>query len=668
MKNPFSSKLSKFSFKLSKFPSGKQWKHFFNALSKKEKTLFFALTLIALASLSFLSFNFYTSHTIAIAKNGGTFSEGVLGQPKFLNPLYLSSQDIDRDIVEIIFSGIMKYDENGKLINDLAESYEIKDESKTFEFVLKNAFWHDGTPVTSDDIAFTVGLIQNPDYQSPLRIKLTGILVEPLSSNKIAFKLPKTYPGFLETLTFKVLPKHIFKDLPYNGFPLTLASKEYLVGSGPFKIDKIEQDSSGFVKKITLNKNKDYFLKEPYLDKVEFVFFKNERDLSSALSMKDLDGASLASGKLGIGLKDYALGLPRYFALFFNLNKENSFQDKGLRQAISLAINKAKIVKEVFSNKGQVADSPALPLFFGLNDLAEKKEFNKEEASKLFDQLDFKINETTGKREATKLKEPIFIFTKALTLKSEGQEVSKLQECLAKFPDVYPGGTISGYFGSQTRVAVIKFQEKFKAEILTPAGLTKATGDVKQMTREKLNEICFPGGEETTSFEITITTSDQYPLLDIAESIKNDLEALSLNVEINAVSLSELQINVLSKRNFELLLFGEALGSIPDPFTFWHSSQKDYPGLNIGGYVSKQADEFLTKAREAQTEQERNKNLEAFQEVVAKDLPAIFLVRPDYIYTLSSNLKGFAMQKITEPSKRFSTIENWYKKTKRVWR
>ncbi|MDP2951387.1 MAG: peptidoglycan-binding protein, partial [bacterium] len=278
------------------------------------------------------------------------------------------------------------------------------------------------------------------------------------------------------------------------------------------------------------------------------------------------------------------------------------------------------------------------------------------------------INETTGKREATKLKEPVFTFTRSLTLKSEGQEVSKLQECLAKFPDVYPGGTISGYFGSQTKVAVIKFQEKFKAEILTPAGLTKATGDVKQMTREKLNEICFPGGEESTGFKITITTSDQYPLLDIAKSIKNDLEALSLNVEINAVSLGELQTNILAKRNFDLLLFGEALGSIPDPFPFWHSSQTTYPGSNIAGYSSKEADKFLEIAREALTEEERNMNLEAFQEVVAKDLPAIFLVRPDYIYTLSSSLKGFTIQKITEPSKRFSSIENWYLKTKRIWR
>ncbi|MCG2690338.1 ABC transporter substrate-binding protein, partial [Candidatus Parcubacteria bacterium] len=610
-------------FKLSKFPSNKQWKHFFSVLNKKERTLFFVLTFFALTSLGFLGFNFYTSHTEAIAKNGGTFSEGALGQPKFLNPLYLSSQDIDRDIVEIIFSGIMKYDENGKLVNDLSESYEIKDESKTFEFVLRDAFWHDGAPVTSDDIAFTVGLIQNPDYQSPLRIKLTGILVEPLSSNKIAFKLPKTYPGFLETLTFKILPKHIFKDLPYNGFPLTLASKEYLVGSGPFKIDKIEQDSSGFVKKIILNKNKDYFLKEPYLDKIEFVFFKNERDLSSALSMKDIDGASLTAGKLGLGLKDYVLGLPRYFALFFNLNKENEFQDKNLRQALNLAINKENIVEKVFSNKGQVADSPVLPLFFGLNDLTEKEAYNKEVAGKLFDELGFKINGTTGQREKIEPKEPSFTFTKSLTLKSEGQEVSKLQECLAKFPDVYPEGTVSGYFGSQTRAAVLKFQEKYKAEILTPAGLIKATGDVKQMTREKLNKICFPGGEESTSFKITITTSDQYPLLDIAKSIKNDLEGLGFKVEINAVALSDLQTNILTKRNFDLLLFGEALGSLPDPFPFWHSSQKDYPGLNIAGYSSKTADRFLETAREALTEEERNANLEVFQEVIAKDLPAI---------------------------------------------
>ncbi|MBM4177223.1 peptidoglycan-binding protein [Candidatus Gribaldobacteria bacterium] len=653
---------------LPKLPSKNQWKHFFAVLSRREKYIFLVFCLVALFSASFLLFNFYQSRTEVVAKKGGILREGVLGQPKFLNPLYLSNQDIDRDIVEIIFSGLMKYDENGKLTPDLAESYEIKNENKNFEFVLKDALWHDGQPITADDIVFTVDLIQNPEYQSPLRIKLSGILVEPLSTNKVVFKLPKPYPAFLETLTFKILPKHIFKDLPYNNFSLTLASKDYLIGSGPFGLEKISQDSSGFVKKITLSKNKNYFIKEPYLDKIEFIFFKNEKDLINALSSKDIDSASLTSFKNVTGFKNYILGLPRYFALFFNLNQKNEWQNIALRKALAMAINKENIVNKIFANKAQMADSPALPLFFGLNEPEEKTNYNPEEASKALTELGFKLNETTKKRELVKPKELSFVFTKTLTLKNEGEEVKKLQECLAKFPDIYPSGKITGYYGQETKTAVIAFQEKYAEEILSPIGLTKGTGDVKPMTRDKLNQVCFPQSDDSSEFKISITTSEQSPLLEIAKSIQKDLSSLGFEVEVKNVSLVELQTDVLAKRNFDILLFGEALGAIPDPFPFWHSSQKDYPGLNIAGYVSKQADKLLEEAREAQSEEERNKKLEEFQGVFANDLPAILLVRPDYVYTLSSKIKGFNVLKITEPSKRFSTIEEWHFKTKRIWK
>jgi ABC-type transport system substrate-binding protein len=138
-------------------------------------------------------------------------------------------------------------------------------------------------------------------------------------------------------------------------------------------------------------------------------------------------------------------------------------------------------------------------------------------------------------------------------------------------------------------------------------------------------------------------------------------------VEVQKVSLADLQTNVLAKSSFEVLLFGEALGAVPDPFPFWHSSQKDYPGLNVAGYNSKEADKALEKIRTAQTEKDAKESLEKFQGLFLNDLPAIFLVQPDYAYLLSPMVRGFNTSKITEPAKRFSGIENWYVKTKRVW-
>jgi len=201
-----------------------------------------------------------------------------------------------------------------------------------------------------------------------------------------------------------------------------------------------------------------------------------------------------------------------------------------------------------------------------------------------------------------------------------------------------------------------------------PAGLTKGNGKVLSLTRKKINEVCAPSKKEEIELKFSLITVDIFPLSQIAEVLKENWEKTGFKVDIKKVSISSLETDILKQRNFEAILFGESLGSMIDPFPFWHSSQKDYPGLNISGYNSKKADSLLEKARQTRDPESKKKILEEFQEVLIKDLPAIFLVSSEYLYLLDYNIKGFNVKKITEPSKRFSTIENWYIKTRRVWR
>ncbi len=324
-----------------------------------------------------------------------------------------------------------------------------------------------------------------------------------------------------------------------------------------------------------------------------------------------------------------------------------------------MAIDKQTIIQNVFFGKAQAVDSPILPLYFDFQQPQTIYQYNIEQAKKIV-QDKLSNQATSGK------------FTQNLTLGSKGKEVEMLQQCLANPPaggkDIYPDGTINGVFGQKTKEAVIKFQEKYTDEILASSGITKGTGDVKAKTREKLNAVCFEPQNPNAKIPITLTTCDKFPLPEIAQELKNQWDQAGFDTTIEKVSLADLQNNVLSKKEFNILLFGEALGAIPDPFPFWHSSQKEYPGLNISNYASKTADSLLEKAREAQTEQERQDNLEKFQDVVAIDIPAIFLIRPDYIYALSDKIKGFDTTKITEPAKRFSNVEQWYLKTKRIWK
>ncbi|MBU2634952.1 hypothetical protein KJ841_00550, partial [Patescibacteria group bacterium] len=146
-----------------KWPTKSQRRQFLKVLSKKEKIAFLVFFLLFIFSFSFLLLNFYFKNTEKVPAKGGTFIEGVIGQPRFINPVYANS-DVDRDLVQLIFSGLMKYDENLNIVPDLAERYEIEQEGRVYKFYLKeNLLWQDKTPLTADDVVFTIRTIQNPD-------------------------------------------------------------------------------------------------------------------------------------------------------------------------------------------------------------------------------------------------------------------------------------------------------------------------------------------------------------------------------------------------------------------------------------------------------------------------------------------------------------------------
>ena len=117
-----------------------------------------------------------------------------------------------------------------------------------------------------------------------------------------------------------------------------------------------------------------------------------------------------------------------------------------------------------------------------------------------------------------------------------------------------------------------------------------------------------------------------------------------------------------------MLLFGENLGSDPDPFPFWHSSQNEYPGLNLAIFSNKTVDQLLEDARKTSDWETRKKDYLQFQKIVAQELPAIFLYNQTYTYPQDSSVKGFDVKNISMPSDRFANLSEWYEKTKRIWK
>jgi len=655
-----------------KWPSKNQWRQFFKVLTKKEGIIFFIFLFLFFSSFFYLSINFYFKNTEIIPAEGGTYIEGVVGSPRFINPIYAETSDVDRDLVEIIFSGLMKYSPDGQIIPDLAKEYKILEEGEIYEFYLKeNIFWSDGEPLTANDIVFTIKTIQNPDFKSPLRVNWLGVEVEKFSDQALRFKLKNPSAIFLENCTVKIIPEHIWKDISPQNFTLTTYNLKP-IGSGPYKLKNLSQDEQGSLKSLDLERNPKYFGKTPSLNQIYFYFFDSEEQLIAAANSGKIKGLSIKPSKDDQLLKNtefqqYLLSLPRYFAVFFNPGNSKVLSEKKVRLALNYGTNKEEILKEVLGGRGKVVNSPILPEIYGFEKPSKVYEFNPEEAKLQLINAGF-VEAENGKRVKIVKKEPAFQFKSNLTTGSQGNEVKELQKCLAKDPEVYPEGEVTGYFGSKTKAAVIRFQEKYRADILVPAELEKGTGDVKILTRAKLNEICFEPPEETIPLKFSLTTVDQPILIEVASLLQSQWENLGAEVEIKTFDISTLEREIIKPRNYEALLFGEVLGAIPDPFPFWSSLQKKDPGLNLAMYENKKCDKLLEDVRQSLDEEVRKEKLEEFQELLIDDVPALFLYNPDYLYLVSKEIKGVDAKIVTSPSKRFSGIENWYIKTKRAWR
>lgn len=666
----------------SRWPKKSQWQQFFKILTLPEKITFLIFLFLFLSSGIFLLINFYFKNTKLVPAKGGEFIEGVIGVPRYINPIYAPFSDVDMDLTELIFSGLMKYGGNRKIEPDLAEDYQILEDGKVYQFQLRdNLFWHDGTPLTVDDIIFTIETIQNPEIKSLLRTSWLGVEMEKISDNTLRFKLKNSSAVFLENCTLKIIPKHVWANIPPSNFSLTLLANLNPVGSGPYKFASLLQNKEGKIVSLDLIENPYYYSQKPYLPKISFRFYDKPEEVIRAFRMGEIKGFGLSNIKdLISNLKDLngpsqdlnlsLFSLPRYFAVFFNLKNSKVLAEKDVRIALNYATNKKEFLTELFLDQGKIIDSPILPAFYGFEKPEEIYPFDLEKGKEILEGIGFKDEDGDGFREKIIKKEPPFQFKTDLVFGLKQKDVEELQKCLAKDPEIYPEGEVTGYFGQKTKEAVIKFQEKYKEEILKPAGLEKGSGEVRERTRKKLNEICFEKPEEKIPLRFSLITGDSEVLVNTARILKKQWEKLGVEIEIKTFNQATLEREVLRKRQFDAILFGETLRLIPDPFPFWHSSQRGELGLNLSNYENKKVDLLLEEERKSLDEKERKEKLEEFQDILIKEAPAVFLYSPNYIYLVSKEIQGLSSETerlIVDPSKRFLGIENWYLKTKRVW-
>jgi len=558
-----------------KLPQWRQFKQLPKILTKNEFLIIkISAAIILIIAISLFYIDYYQKLT-TLPKAGGEFSEALIGSPLYINPILAQSHiDADQDLSTLIFSGLLKYDKNLELVPDLAEKYEISEDQKTYTFYLKdNAKWHDGQKLTASDVVFTILSIQNPDFKSPLFRSFEGVKVEKVDDYTVKFTLSEPYAAFLNVLTVGILPQHLWYDIPPLSAKLAVYNQKP-IGSGPYKFKSLIKEKSGVIKAYTLEKNKNYYAQEPYIDKIVFKFYPDYDTAINALNNKEVQNLSylpkeyLEKNKNKREINLYNINLSQYTAIFFNQKNNEFLKDKDIREALSYAIDKNKIIEDVLQNQGQIIDGPILPGFLGYNTDIKKYEYNPEKAVELLANNGWALTDE--------------IFHK-------------------------------------------KDQE----------------------------------------LKITLTTVDQAVNVKTANLIKEFWNNIGVNVELQIVSKDDIENQVINPRNYQALLYGEIIGYDPDLFPFWHSSQRDYPGVNLANYVNRKADQLLEEARLTNDPKIRDGKYREFQDLMIDDLPAIFLFNPTYTYPVTTKIKGIELKRIAQPFDRFIDIENWYIKTKK---
>ncbi len=666
---------------MTKFPKFSQWKQLLKVIRGTERVFFLVFTALIILSAWYFAINFYINATEPAPAYGGLYTEGVVGQPRFINPIYGETNDIDRTLIDLIYSGLMGYDKDGNITNDLAESYQVSDDGKTYSFYLKdNLYWQDGVPLTADDVVYTIKTIQNSDYKSPLRANWLNINVEKVSDRALTMSLATPYNSFLENCTIKIIPQHIWEKIIPENFTLSAYNLKP-IGSGFYTLSSIQENNNGFIKSLELETNHKYYGKIPYISKIYFNFFENKNDLISAANQKTIDGFDISALddnqataekqiRQGWTAKEkfsiYSFSLPRYFAVFFNMQSSKILSDPNLRKGLSQSVNKQELVEkieETFKENISMVDSPILTSYFGYLSPQITYEYNVEQANALLDKSGYKNSEIEGQRTKANSKTPAFQFKSYLKIGSSGNEVTELQGCLTRLDENFKTlleGETTGKYGKGTGSAVTAFQEKYLSD-------TKSTGETGPGTRKKLNELCFPIQNNSLQLQFTLTTINQPQLVMTANLLKDYWKNVGVTVEIKVVEISELK-NIVKNRDYDVLLYGQALGTSPDLYPFWHSTQINSPGLNLSEYQNKNVDQLLKDARETLDESLKTQKLEDLQDKILTDAPALFLYNPNYLYWASGKVKGIDTTKIVDPAKRFSNIQNWYINTHRVWK
>lgn len=550
--------------------------------SATEKVIFGVFAFAALVTALTMAGQANSLFMKEIPARGGILHEGLVGLPHYANPI-LAVTDIDKDISNLVYAGLTRH-ANGEPIPELAASWEVSPDGLVYTFDLKEDLsFQNGSPLTADDVVFTINKIKDPAFKSPRAPDWNGVTAEAVSPSRVRFTLRQPYSSFLANTSIGILPKSIWGSVTDEQFIFS----EYNVrpiGAGPYEIVEVKRDQGGIPTEYTLEAWNDYKGERPHISSIVLSFFPDLDHAIDALttggiqSLSSLPPAVAHELSLNKG-EPYAIAsapLTRVFGVFFNQNKNSLLADASIRRALDMSIDRKAIVDSVLLGYGTAVSSP-FPSGSGLGS-------------------------STAAAPA---------------------DTAAAQALLAK------GG--------------------WK---MSPSGILE-----KKPTRTSA----------TTTLSLTLFTADTADLRQAADLIRSQWQKMGAQVTVKAFPPTELYQNTIRTREYDALLFGQVVGKSSDYYAFWHSSQRNAPGLNVSMYANSRADRLLESIRSATSSDARGAAYASLANELHADVPAVFIYSPDLVYAVPKSLKGFRMGLSSSATDRFQYLSEWYLETDRVW-
>ena len=470
---------------------------------------------------------------IFLQAHASTLHLSISSYPSRLNPL-LATDSASSSIADWIFASLLKYDKDAKIVGEMAEDFYFKTPTTLIIKLKKGLQWHDGAPVTAEDVVFTYETINSPTVFTPYTSSFRTVAgVKALDKMTVEIRYKKPYFKALETWMMGIIPKHLLeneKDL------MTAAFNQKPVGSNSYRMDGFD-----ISRDIELYGFDAYLPHAPYIEKVLYHYVQDPSTEFLMLKSFQLDIGSLTPLQLDRQIDEsfkahYQIieePAHAYTYLGFNL-KRAPFDNLKVRQALNYAIDREELVDILFFGHGSVCHGPFLEGALGFNDA---------------------------------VRSPKTDVQKARTLLKEA------------------------------------------------------------------------GFDEKHPLKLTITTNANNPTRKYAAIIiQNQLQKAGIEAKIRVMEWQSFLNRAVHARDFDLILLGWSLPLMPDPYNVWHSDSDKKGGFNFVGYKNDEVDRLIKASESIVDRKKLDQNFRRIFELIADDLPYIFLYIPNSITVVNKNI------------------------------